>query len=508
MLQVIRSDYRIGGDGFARLCRSIVGIFLVCLIAGGLDPFIQTEALSGEKTPSPKPILEETLHLTGTSPTRKNVDALAAIAIRQARVESCEKAKKLFKVVRDYSIETWTNAAKGLDPKLKRIPELAFLTHLAREQRRVGCIAEMKHTSDGVILLYKKGSHEAFEQLADKADAEAFFRLNLELHIGFLYWGIGEYESVNSLLKSTDSVIQTAQWSPGPEFKMAAVLLARMGHDDEARQILNRYEKFYDDRVGRENNVDAYNRHWMYRIDNWAWLADAQAKAGHRAAARDTLKRALEKARSLPIAHLNEVYGIRTDGMGDGTALQSAGFMAIVWVAAEMGETAIALEAYNAASPISRGGGALGILIAALAKKGDMDTAMNLLNQRQCRSVAIAQGLLEKEDWEGAIRADEARHCRPKEPSCYESECDFDHWILPMRPEFAAEIDIMKPTRLDFYASLGKARAYVHGLSSALTWAREQPEKDKIAALLGIVDALVEKEQRTKGGEKGVRSLK
>jgi hypothetical protein len=350
----------------------------------------------------------------------------------------------------------------------------------------------MNHTLNSVAFLFKKGSQEALDQLKYKTDAESFFRLSLELHLGLLYWGIGEYESAKPLLKSIESAIQVAQWTPGPEFKMAAVLLAGMNYDDQARQILNRYEQFYDERVGKEKTADAYNRHWMYRIDYWAWLAYAQAKAGHRDAARVTLRSTLAKARDLPVTRLNEIYGVRTDGLGEGNALQSAGFMSIVWVASEIGETAIALEAYNAASPLARTGGAPGVLIAALAKNGEINSAMNLLRSRQCRSVAITQGLLEKKDWEGAIRADEKRSCSPKESGCYTDECEFDSFMLPKRPEFVDGVYLDRPLRLDHYASFSMAKTYVQGAASALAWAREQPENHKIAALLGIVDALAE----------------
>jgi len=323
-------------------------------------------------------------------------------------------------------------------------------------------------------------------------EARSFFQLNLELHLGLLYWELEMYDEVLPLLDAIKLAIESASWSPGPEFKMAAVLLGGMGHDDEARAILMQYEKFYDARVDNENQADAYNRHWMLRIDNWASLAQAQARVGHREAARETLRDALVKARRIPVERLNKVYGVRTDGLGEGNALQSAGLMAIVWNAAKIGETAIANEAYEASSPLGRSGGAPGVLIAALAKNGELGRAAKILRQHQCLSVAITLGLLQKHDWAGAIHTEETQSCHSKDRKCHMQVCGFDSIVLPRYPELLDGLYMDRMLRVNYLADLAKARFYVQGESPALTWARAQPKPENLAALTGIIDALEE----------------
>jgi hypothetical protein len=378
-------------------------------------------------------------------------------------------------------------------PAIERLPLLAFLIHLAQELKATGCLEEMKHTQDAVALLYKKASDEAFNQVKEEANAVSFFKLNLDLHLGLLSWQLGARDLPKSLLSSVVSTLESARWSPGKEYKMAAVLLAGMGHDDEASRILNQYEKFYDERFPRVEDSAEYSQHWMYRIDNWAWMAYAQAAAGHREAARETLTRTLVKARSLPVGRLNDIYGTRANGLGEGNALQSAGLMSIVWVAAEIVEIAIALEAYNAASPLARLGGAPGVLIAALAKNGQIDKALDLVRQHECQSLAIPLGLLESNDWKGAIRAHETQLCDPKGAQCYKNECEFDSVLLPIRAQLVDGLYLDRPLRLDYYMSMGKAKARVQGTSSALEWARRQPGlTEKVGALLGVATAVRE----------------
>ena len=256
-----------------------------------------------------------------------------------------------------------------------------------------------------------------------------------------------------------------------------AAFLARMGHDDDALEVVNRYDHFFEAR--QEIKEDFNNRHyWIYRVGNLAAVAEAQAEAGHTEAARATLRKAIEKARSTPVARLTKIHGMgsaysrdKLNEIGEGEALQSAGLMRIVWHAASIGETALALEAFELVSPLQDKTGSTGELIKALARKGEVETARKLLDRFGCSKRAIVRVLLEKQDWAGAIQADEAH---PK-LSCCERECDF----------FAG----------DDMSEIGKARTFVEGEARALAWARKQTKHRKAYALLMVVDALLEQNQ-------------
>ena len=182
----------------------------------------------------------------------------------------------------------------------------------------------------------------------------------------------------------------------------------------------------------------------------------------------------------MPVTQLTEMYGEKefsVEGkaglykLGEGKALQSGGLMWIVSHAASMGETGLALEAFELASPLVNQTLATEDLIQALAKKGEVAAAQKLLDRFQCSSRAIAQGLLDRQDWPGAIEAYEAY----QKSSCCKRECDFFHISL---------------------TNLGKAQTFVQGPAGALAWARNQTKYDKVDALLGIVDALVEQDKQ------------
>ena len=192
------------------------------------------------------------------------------------------------------------------------------------------------------------------------------------------------------------------------------------------------------------------------------------------------MRRAIEKARDTPVARLTEVYGekeIPVRGksgfhkIGEGEALQAAGLMRIVWHAARMGEIDIALEAFELASPLANETGSTGTLIQVFAQKGEVAVAQKLLDRFQCSSGAIAQGLVDRQDWAGAIKAYEAY----QKSSCCKEECDF-----------FVQVSLTE---------IGKARAFIRGSASALEWARKQPRAHKVSALLGVVDALHEQSQ-------------
>jgi hypothetical protein len=293
---------------------------------------------------------------------------------------------------------------------------------------------------------------------------------------------MGESASARALLPSILEGASALEWSLWREFRSVAVLLARMEHDAEALEIISLHETFYDARPDRPEDFNK-KFFWMRRLIMLAEVAEAQAEAGHREAAQATLRQAIEKARRTPVARLTEVYGEKTavpiegepglQSIGEGKALQSAGLMWIVFHAARMGETGLALEAFELASPLANQTSATGDLIQALARKGEVEAAQKLLGRFQCSSRAVAQGLLDRQDWAGALEASETY----QKSSCCERKCNF------------FEHDT------DYWADLGKARTFVQGEARALTWARTQTKGSRVYALLGVVDALVEQNQ-------------
>jgi tetratricopeptide (TPR) repeat protein len=431
-----------------------------------------------ETVPSAESILNEAIELVAPSAKAGDEYTLREIAIRQAKVRSCEKAKDLFKTAAD-SNERWAKEQTG---KLWIENHIGFLRRLVAAQRRAGCVEEMKYAAQRLIALYQQQNQKHLAESAGNELTTARHNLQLQLNLGELYLSIGNLDAARGVVPKIIQQVRAAKWRPSLEFEAAATFLARMGHDDDALEVVNRYDQFFEAR--QEIKEDPSNTHyWIYRVGNLAAVAEAQAEAGHTEAARATLRRAIEKARSTPVARLTEVYGeqeIPASGkpglhsIGEGEALQSAGAMKIVWHAARIGETVLALEAFNLVSPLAMSEiASAGALITALAKKGEVAAAQKLLDRFRCSSRAIALGLLEKQEWAGAIQADEAY----QKSSCCERECNF------------FEHDT------DYWADLGKARTFVRGPTDALTWARNQTKDYRVYALLGVVDALVEQDQ-------------
>jgi len=345
----------------------------------------------------------------------------------------------------------------------------------------------MKYTAQRLVTLYQQRNQKHLERSAGDELATAVQNLQLQLDFGYLYLSMGDLDAARGLAPKIIQQIRAAKWRPSLEFESAAVILARMGRDEEAFEIVNRYDQFFETRP--ESKEDRSNTHfWIYRVSFLAAVAEAQAEAGHKEAARATLRRAVEKARGTPVTRLTEVYGERgtevngkLEIIGEGEALQSAGAMNIVWHAARIDETALALEAFELASPLANKTASTREMIHALVRKGKIATAQKLLDRFQCSSRAIVEGLLDRQDWAGALQADEAY----QKSSCCERECDLYE---------GGSVD---------WADLGKARTFVQGEARALAWARNQSKFYKVYALLGVVDALVNKNKAAIGKNRG-----
>jgi len=448
-------------------------IFGVCLIVSVLGALMTTEVLLAEELPSVESILDEAIELVVSSAKAGYGYGLLDVAERQARVRSCEKAKDLFKAAAD-SNERW---AKEQTRTLRIEDHIRFLDTLLGAQRRAGCVEMMTTTAERLLALYHEQHRNHLAESAGDEFTTARHNLQLQLNLGELYVGIGNLDAARDVVPKIIQQIRAAKWHPSLEFGDAAAFLARMGHDDDALEVVNRYDLFFEARQDIKEDFD--NRHyWIYRVGNLAAVAEAQVEAGHQEAARATLRRAIEKARSTPVAKLTEIHGVtssyardKSNEIGQGEALQSAGLMRTVWHAARIGETALALEAFELVSPLQDETGSTGELIAALARKGEVETARKLLDRFGCSKRAIVRVLLEKQDWAGALQADKAY---PAVSCCeYEYTCDF--------------------FERDGISGLGKAHTFVEGGARALAWAREQTKHRKIYALLEVIDALVEK---------------
>ena len=460
-----------------QLLKPFANLFTMGLLLCVPLTLTSTKAASAETLPSVESILDEAIELVGPSAKVDNVDSLLAVAIRQAKVRSCEKAKDLFKTTAD-SNERWAKEQTG---KLWIENHIGFLDRLLEAQQRAGCVQEMTSTAARLRALYHEQHRNYLVESAGDELTTARHDLQLLLNLGNLYVWMGKLDAAHDVFPTIIQQILAAKWRPSSvEFCAAAAFLARMGHDDDALEVVNRYDQFYEAR--QEITEDVNDRfYWISRVGNLAEVAAAQAEAGHTETARATFRRAIEKARSTPVDRLTKLYGMKTpavqnrtesDAIGEGEALQSAGLMRIVWFTTSMGETALALEALDLASPLANEASGTGDLIRAFARKGEVETARKLLDRFRCSKRAIVRVLLEKQDWAGALEADKAYPT----VSCCERTCDvFESGNI---------------------SGLAKARTFVEGEARALAWARtrSKPYK-KVSALLEVVDALLEQNQ-------------
>ncbi len=433
-----------------------------------------TKAASAETPPSIESIVDEAIELVASSAKADDGHSLLDVAERQARVRSCEKAQALFSTAIDLN-ERWAKEQRG---GLRVEDRIGFLGSLLTAQRRAGCVQEMTSTAKRLIALYQEQNQKHLAESAGNELAAAMHNLQLQLNLGELYLSIGNLDAARGMVPTIIQQIRAAKWRPSLEFGDAAAFLARMGHDDDAFEVVNRYDQFFEAR--QEIKEDPSNKHyWIFRVGNLAAVAEAQAEAGHTEAARVTLRRAIEKARSTPVARLTEIHGVRSaysrnklNEIGEGEALQSAGLMRTVWHAAGIGETALALDAFELISPLQDEAGSTDELIRTLSRKGEVETVRKLLDRFGCSKRAIVRVLLEKQDWAGALEADKAY---PR-VSCCERTCD-----------------VFESSGI---SGLAKARTFVEGEARALEWARKQTKHHKkVSALLEIVDALLEQNQ-------------
>jgi tetratricopeptide (TPR) repeat protein len=457
------------------LLKPFANLFTIGLLLCVPVALTSTKATGAETPPSVESILDEAIDLVGPSAKVDNVDSLLAVAIRQAKVRSCEKAKDLFKTAAD-SNERWAKEQTG---KLWIENHIGFLNRLLEAQQRAGCGEEMTSTAARLRALYHEEHRSHLAESAGDELTTARHNLQLLLNLGNLYVWMKNLDAARGVAPTIIQQIRAAKWRPSLEFGDAAAFLVRMGHDDDALEVVNRYDQFFEAR--QEIKEDFNNRHyWIYRVGNLAEVAAAQAAAGHTESAKTTFRRAIEKARSTPVARLTKLYGMKTpavqnrtesDVIGEGEALQSAGLMRIVWLATSIGETALALEALDLASPFANEASGTEDLIRAFARKGEVETARKLLDRFRCSRRAIVRVLLEKQDWAGALEADKAYPT----VSCCERTCD-----------------VFESSHI---SGLAKARTFVDGEVHALAWARKQPKRHKVSALLEIVDALLEKKK-------------
>jgi tetratricopeptide (TPR) repeat protein len=425
---------------------------------------------AAERGPSAQSVLDEAFQVIMPAPKTGDEYALVKIAVRQAKLQSCQTAKDLFRTASNWN-ERWNS---DIDSKI------SFLEYLVAHQRNANCAEEMHETADRLVALYQQRYQHALEQISGD---EVAFTLGFQLERGNLYLLMEDWDSARAIAPTILKSLRSSKWRwrpGGPDFENALIFLARLGHDEQALQVVSEYDKVFE---SRQDLKDGYNERmwWISRIATLAAVAEGQAKAGHQEAARQTLRRAIDKVRETPVKRLTELYGESArPSLGEGEALQSAGAMGIVWRAARIGETALALEAFKLTSPVANDPTTTWALLVALTKTGQIERARHILKTMQCSSQTIAQGLLEKQDWHGALQEEQAY----QQTSSRERECD------------VSEVGTWR----DYWSGLGKARTFIEGEARALAWARKQNVYIKVDALLGVVDALIDLGEKGAGG--------
>jgi hypothetical protein len=397
--------------------------------------------------PSQESLLEEALHTAGADDPATR----AVIAGAQAKLSSCEVARATFREAND-GVGSYAN----LPERERFIARFTQLLDVVRAEREAGCLDAMHLTVQKTTASIRQRYQDELTQEGAKDHAAAYYRLESDLRLGFLYWAAADFETLDITLDRIVPAIHAAQWRPDLQFQQAARLLARRGRDAEAMKVLSLYDAFYDRE--REISKDSYYLHWLYRATNLAAIAETQMEAGDSEKAKSTVKRAFKTARDIPVARLNEV-------LGNGNSLQSAALRTVAWAAAKVGEVEIAVEAvkritddgYHESVPD---------VVEALAKAGETSEAERLAQQFKCCGPAIALGFAERGAWLDAIEADEKWRALSNS----------------RRQEITS--------RARYFEKLGKARTYAQGPEIALVWTRELSNQDKIHALLGIVDAL------------------
>ncbi|MGQ0810441.1 MAG: hypothetical protein ACT4OO_04365 [Nitrospiraceae bacterium] len=218
-----------------------------CLVLSALMP---TDALRASTVPPVESILNEAIELVAPSAKAGDEDALVDIAIRQAKVRSCEKAEDLFRTAINLN-ERWV---KEKSDKLRIDAQIGFLERLVAKQRKAGCVEDMKSTSQRLIAIYQQRNQKQLEQSAGDESATALHHFQLQLDLDELHLSMDDFSSARGVVTQIMQHVRAAKWRPGFEFERAAALLARIGRDEDAMEIVDRYDQFYESRQERRNH--------------------------------------------------------------------------------------------------------------------------------------------------------------------------------------------------------------------------------------------------------------
>ncbi|MDH5643999.1 MAG: hypothetical protein OEY63_07330 [Gemmatimonadota bacterium] len=447
-------------------------MFLVIIVSGSI---LIADVARSQGVPSAESVLDEALKLVMQHSRFNDLDGMLEVVRRQIRVRSCAQANNLFRSIIQSHEELVRKHAYQSGVKSSGV----FLEKLIAVQRSHGCVADARRTFEYALVSYQEQNRERQDENVGKNSVGGADTLTFPLDLAELYLAIGDYDAAKRIASEILGQIRTAKWRPPLEFERAAIVLARIERDEGAFEVVDRYEQHFDAQIDGEVDRSVLHR-WIYPERILAAIAEEQAQAGHGKAARATLRKAIVKTREIPVSLLSKMYGERMTevngeiGMiGEGDALQSAGALSIVDHASRIGEMDLAQEAFELASPLANETAATGMLIHALSRHGEISKAKKLLDTFDCSSHAIILGLLDKQDWTGAIEAEIAYH----KSTCCKRVCNFFE------------------QNSDYVIGLGKAKTFTQGSASALTWARKQSEFDAVYALLGVVDALIEIDQ-------------
>ena len=247
----------------SRLLNWLVKVIGACLVVSVLGALMSTDVLLAETLPSVESILDEAIESAVPSAVASDADSLLEIAIRQAKVRSCDKANGLFRMAMDLG-EKW---AKGLADSLRTKARTGFLGRFIEAQRRAGCVEGIKHNEERLLAFYQEQNQNSIEESADSEFAVGLHKLQLQMDLGYQYLSMGDLDEAHNVASKIIQQIRLAKWRPSIEFERAAVLLAQLGRDEEAFEVVNQYERFFETRP--EIKESPGNTHfWIYRVGN------------------------------------------------------------------------------------------------------------------------------------------------------------------------------------------------------------------------------------------------
>lgn len=196
-----------------------------CLVVCGLAALMTIDVLRAEMLPSVESILDEAIELVAPAAKVGDTNSLLEVAVRQAKVRSCEKAKDLFRTATD-SNERWAKEQTG---NLRIEDHIGFLDRLLTAQRRAGCVEEMTSTAKRLLALYQEQNQKHLAESAGNELTTARHNLQLQVNLGELYLSIENLDAARGVVPKIIQQIRAAKWRPSLEFGDALLFSPEWG---------------------------------------------------------------------------------------------------------------------------------------------------------------------------------------------------------------------------------------------------------------------------------------